>query len=97
MNVIKRWDPLAIGITDIMAAKLIMRLLTWNPEHRITAARALQHAYFHQPYNVFVVVWLLAYICINMQCRCEICGSEWEFEEELHAHEHAHHHSSLSL
>ena len=35
-----------MGMPDQWAVKLLRRLLRWNAEERITAQRALQHAFF---------------------------------------------------
>ena len=43
---LRRRDPLGMGMPDEWAIKLLRRLLRWNAEERITAQRALQHAFF---------------------------------------------------
>jgi hypothetical protein len=43
---LRRRDPLGLGMPDEWAVKLLRRLLRWNAEERITAQRALQHAFF---------------------------------------------------
>ncbi len=48
---LRQVDQLHVGITDPWLLKLIRALLMWNPDDRISAADALQHAYFTQPYR----------------------------------------------
>jgi hypothetical protein len=46
---LRRRDPLGLGMPGEWAVKLLRRLLRWNAEERITAQRALQHAFFRPP------------------------------------------------
>ena len=46
---LRRRDPLGLGMPGVWAVKLLRRLLRWNAEERITAQRALQHAFFRLP------------------------------------------------
>ncbi|EEY59250.1 protein phosphatase 1L-like protein [Phytophthora infestans T30-4] len=43
-------DPLKRGLEDLWGLDLIWRLLQWHPSERITAKRALQHAFFQGAY-----------------------------------------------
>lgn len=66
---IARRDPAALGPQDQWAAKLIMRLLSWNHFERPSAARVLQHAYLRDGGSQG---WL-----------CAKTGEEFEFEDEM--------------
>ncbi|OQR96554.1 protein phosphatase 1L-like protein [Achlya hypogyna] len=43
-------DPLGRGFQDAWGLNLLYKLLQWDPAKRISAADALQHAYFRGPY-----------------------------------------------
>ncbi|CAK4391457.1 unnamed protein product [Aphanomyces euteiches] len=47
---IQQRDPLGIGFQDSWGLHLLWKLLQWDPEKRITARDALNHAYFQGPY-----------------------------------------------
>ncbi|EKX46159.1 hypothetical protein GUITHDRAFT_70869 [Guillardia theta CCMP2712] len=66
-------DPLLLGLPNIWAVKLVRRLLAWNAESRITAERALQHAYFTTDGTGFT--------CASVG-RGKDTSSAWEFEDE---------------
>ena len=44
-------DPAGQGAPNQWALRLLRRMLAWAPGRRISAERALQHAYFHGPYT----------------------------------------------
>ncbi|XP_068492749.1 probable inactive protein kinase At3g63330 isoform X5 [Phaseolus vulgaris] len=46
---IKNRDPLKIGFSNILALRLVRRLLHWDPEDRPSIDEALQHPYFQHP------------------------------------------------
>lgn len=49
LNQLRARDPLGgEAAIDIWGLRLLRRLLQWNPEERITAQEALQHAYFRK-------------------------------------------------
>jgi len=45
-RIVRERDELGMGMPSRWAVKLLRRLLKWNPEDRISAERALMHAYF---------------------------------------------------
>jgi len=45
---IRTRDPYGIGFEDKWGVKLLRRLLTWNPRERISAKKALGHAYLRE-------------------------------------------------
>ena len=47
-EMIRARDPFGIGLPDRWGLHLLRRLLMWNPHDRITAARALEHAYLRE-------------------------------------------------
>lgn len=49
LQLLKQRDPLGVGLEGPLAVRLLQRLLHWHPQHRPTAAQALQHAYFVSP------------------------------------------------
>jgi serine/threonine protein kinase len=46
MDIFKQRDPLNIGFESVWALRLVRKLLTWDPNERLSAARALEHAFF---------------------------------------------------
>lgn len=46
---LKKLDPSGVG-APLALVQLVLRLLQWHPDRRITAAVALQHTYFRGPF-----------------------------------------------
>jgi len=81
----RKRDPLALGLPNKWAVKLVRRLLVWDAHSRITAERALEHAYFRRDGRGFA--------CEDLSVGHAGAGgaagagaNEYEFEDEALAH-----------
>lgn len=66
-RLLQQKDELGLAFPNLWAVKLLRRLLRWNAESRISADRALRHAFFREDGRGFV---------------CAKTGVEHEFEDE---------------